>query len=66
MNETWLIGTGRLTTPCQGDDSGISSPYESPPTIFPLRPLSEIFWQRETNILRSVSCMAQKKKKRKA
>jgi hypothetical protein len=40
MNETWLIATGRLTTPCQGDDSGISSPYESPPTIFKVRPRS--------------------------
>lgn len=42
MNETLLTGTGRLTTPRQGDDSGISPPYESPPTIFQLRPRSEI------------------------
>lgn len=35
-------GTGRLTTPCQGDDSGISSPSEFPPTIFQLRPRPEI------------------------
>jgi len=66
MNETWLIGTGRLTTPCQGDDSGISSRYESPPTMFQLRLRSEILLAGWSKYFVSVSCMTRMEKTRKA